>query len=101
MVSNRFANDEDSYYTAINGFLFLRFFAPAVLGPKLFGLTDDFLENKNKRTMTLLAKTLQNLANLVEFGQKEEYMIPLNSFIHENIPKVKLYVDRLTVKKKL
>ena len=28
-------------YTAVSGFLFLRFFAPAVLSPMRFGINDD------------------------------------------------------------
>lgn len=30
----------------------------------------------------LIAKTLQNLANLTPFGAKEAYMIPLNDFMN-------------------
>jgi hypothetical protein len=31
------AQNDDTMFTAVSGFLFLRFFAPAVLNPKLFG----------------------------------------------------------------
>lgn len=97
MVTNRFPNDKNAPYIAVNGFLFLRFFAPAVLGPKLFKLLEDYSDARNRRTFTLLAKTLQNLANLVEFGNKEEYMVKMNNLIHSNIPKMINYVDNLTV----
>lgn len=40
----------------MSGFLFLRFFAPAVLGPKLFGLQDNHAEKNVSRTLTILAK---------------------------------------------
>jgi hypothetical protein len=30
------------------------------------------------------AQVLQNLANGVEFGEKESYMIPMNSFLRDN-----------------
>jgi len=40
----------------VSAFLFLRFFAPAVLGPKLFGLQDNHAEKNVSRTLTILAK---------------------------------------------
>ncbi|NWU82533.1 RASL1 protein, partial [Onychorhynchus coronatus] len=47
---------EDVRYFSISGFLFLRFFAPAVLVPKLFGLWDQHPEPRTGRTLLLLAK---------------------------------------------
>ncbi len=41
----------------------------------------DFADPKTARTLTLLAKTLQCLANLANFGVKEPYMVEMNSFI--------------------
>jgi Ras GTPase-activating protein 3 len=35
------ADNKEVRYSVISGFIFLRFFAPAILGPKLFGLTSD------------------------------------------------------------
>lgn len=76
---------EDHYmsvrYTSVSGFLFLRLFCPAILNPKLFGLARDFPDAKTARTLTLLAKTLQCLANLAAFGVKEPYMLDMNAFI--------------------
>ena len=40
-------------YTAISGFLFLRFFCPAVLGPKLFDLMKEHPEMKTARYLVL------------------------------------------------
>ena len=47
---------QDSKYTAVSGFLFLRFFAPAILGPKLFGLRENHADKNVSRTLTILAK---------------------------------------------
>ena len=47
---------QDSKYTAVSGFLFLRFYAPAILGPKLFGLRENHADKNVSRTLTILAK---------------------------------------------
>ena len=88
-------------YTVVAGFLFLRFFCPAILGPKLFSLARDHPPMKSARAFTLIAKTLQNLANLVEFGWKEEFMKDMNSFIIENLENMKHFLDKISVTIKL
>ena len=121
-VSQRFPNEEGVRYTAVSGFIFLRFFAPAILGPKLFGfepgksrlpfpftslrlsptrnlqtaLTGG-LDARAIRTLTLSAKVLQGLANLVEFGQKEAFMTPMNGFIAGRIEGMKRFIDEISV----
>jgi len=37
-VIEKFPTEYNARLTSIAGFIFLRFFAPAILGPKLFGL---------------------------------------------------------------
>lgn len=41
---------------AISGFFFLRFFAPAILTPKLFQLREQHADTRTSRTLLLLAK---------------------------------------------
>eukprot|EP00127_Corallochytrium_limacisporum_P005997 Clim_evm74s215 gene=Clim_evmTU74s215 len=72
---------EETEMIAISGFLFLRFLCPAILGPRLFNLWNGDVPSNAARTCTLLAKIIQNLGNLVEFGDKEPYMKPMNEFI--------------------
>lgn len=96
-VRERFPADKDCTITSVSGFIFLRFFAPAVLGPKLFGLVDGYMDVSTSRTCTLLAKSVQNLANLVEFGQKEPYMINMNPLIKANMTVLKDYVNAISV----
>ena len=60
-----------------------------------------FLEHPDAgtaRTLTLVAKTLQNLANLVEFGAKEPYMADMNSFITKNLDSVKTCIEKFSVR---
>lgn len=82
-------------YTSVSGFLFLRFFCPALLNPKLFGLLPDSPLPKAQRTLTLIAKSLQALANLSTFGQKEEWMVPMNKFLISHRQAVKGFIDAL------
>lgn len=70
--------------TAVSAFIFLRFFVPAVLNPKLFGLVSNPPSAKCQRTLTLIAKSLQGLANFTTFGQKEPWMSPMNPFVQDN-----------------
>ncbi|OCK79160.1 hypothetical protein K432DRAFT_394159 [Lepidopterella palustris CBS 459.81] len=68
-------------YSSVSGFLFLRFFCPAVLNPKLFGL--------------LKAKSLQGLANMSTFGAKEQWMEPMNAFLSSHRQEFKTYIDNI------
>ncbi|OXB82618.1 UNVERIFIED_CONTAM: hypothetical protein H355_003913 [Colinus virginianus] len=47
------------------------------------------------RTLTLVAKSVQNLANLVEFGAKEPYMEGVNPFIKSNKHRMIMFLDEL------
>lgn len=82
-------------YTSVSGFLFLRFFCPAILNPKLFGLLRDHPQPKAQRTFTLIAKSLQALANLSNFGQKESWMEPMNRFLTSHRQGIKDFIDNI------
>ena len=68
----------------IAGFFFLRLIGPAILGPQLFGLQEHHPEDTTARTLTLISKTIQNMANRVSFGGKEPFMLPMNGFLESN-----------------
>ena len=95
LVQTKFYKEETVKYTSVSGFIFLRFYAPAILEPKLFGLLDNLADDRTGRTFTLCAKTLQNLGNLVEFGQKEPYMKPMNDFIVAHLAKMREFIDEI------
>ncbi|RLV63345.1 hypothetical protein DV515_00018366, partial [Chloebia gouldiae] len=84
-------------YFSISGFLFLRFFAPAVLTPKLFGLREQHAEPCTSRTLLLLAKALQTIGNLgLQQGQgKEPWMAPLNAVLLPSVTRVRAFLDAL------
>lgn len=50
-----------------------------------------------QRTLKLVAKAVQNLANLNELGIKETFMAVVNDFIKANKEKMVEFVDQLSV----
>ena len=69
--------------TLIGGFFFLRFINPAIISPISYMLIDSAPEECPKRTLTYVAKMLQNLANKPS-ASKEPYMQVLQPFLEEN-----------------
>ncbi|KAM3867857.1 rasGAP-activating-like protein 1 [Diretmus argenteus] len=98
-VEEQFAEpeNEDVKYLAISGFFFLRFFAPAILTPKLFHLRDQHADTRTSRTLLLLAKALQSVGNLgLQLGHgKEQWMTPLHPIILCSVASVKDFLDKL------
>lgn len=82
-------------HTAVSGFIFLRFFGPCILNPRLFSLIGENPSKRAARAFTLLCKSIQNLANLVEFGEKEPFMNDMNPWILDNLPAMKTFLDEL------
>lgn len=99
-------------YSAVSGFIFLRFFCPALLNPPIFGLyhgtcsvpaefaglltfTVEALHPRVQRNCLLITKCIQTLANQATFGNKEPWMEPMNDFIHKNRQHFKTFIDKL------
>eukprot|EP00054_Salpingoeca_dolichothecata_P023489 m.156743 g.156743 ORF g.156743 m.156743 type:complete len:1139 (-) comp24699_c0_seq7:130-3546(-) len=94
MVSVKFSSPE-ARQAVIAGFFFLRLICPAIMGPQLFGLQEHHPEDNTARTLTLISKTIQNLANGVSFGAKEPYMLPMNEFITENQDRMRQCLEHI------
>lgn len=95
-----YTNDTKITLNCITGFLFLRFFCPVILNPKLFFLTKDHQTGEIKRTLTLISKILLTFSNRVLFGAKEPYMMKLNElFIKKHEDELMDYLDKVTGKK--
>lgn len=92
-VSKKWPKDRAVKYTAVSAFLFLRLVCPAVMNPKLFNMMPDHPSDVTARNLTLVAKLLQNLVNMTEFGQKESYLIVCNSWIMAQRGKMQKFID--------
>ena len=88
---------ENSGHFAVGGFFFLRFIGPVLVSPEAFGLVPlDFVSPPLRRTLILVSKILQTLANGIEFGSKEEYMISANTFITQRRPDLSTLIGLLS-----
>lgn len=85
---------------SIAGFLFLRFFCPGLLNPKLFGFIDAQQANSVHRPLTLITKVIQAFANRNRFGLKEPYMIPMNIFFDEHESELLEYFENVKLESK-
>jgi len=77
--------------TLIGGFFFLRFINPAIISPISYMLIDQAPEECPKRTLTYIAKMLQNLANKPSYS-KEPYMMKLQPFLQENKERIQNFL---------
>ncbi|SSD59053.1 uncharacterized protein SCODWIG_00814 [Saccharomycodes ludwigii] len=90
---------ENIVLNCVSGFLFLRYFCPLLLNPKMFNIIPDHPTENTRRTLTLVTKILLNLSTLTYFGKKEPWMIKMNDFIAEYRDELIDYVDKVTEKK--
>ncbi|XP_063309776.1 ras GTPase-activating protein 1 [Pelobates fuscus] len=94
-VQQKWPSNNTMRTRVVSGFVFLRLICPAILNPRMFNIISDSPSPTAARTLTLVAKSLQNLANLVEFGAKEPYMEGVNPFIKSNKHRMIMFLDEL------
>ena len=120
-IQVKFPNNVVAIRSAVSGFCFLRFICPALASPdsdvykiidpsenvslanyesikdsklKAFKLPKQ-LDTIDRRRLILMTKIIQNLANGVIFGAKEQFMLPLNKILESAIPKRNTFLDAL------
>ena len=84
---------EEIAYKLVSSCIFLRYLCPAILGPNLFNLTDEFPNERSNRNLTLIAKTLQTLANFTRYEGKENSMEFMNTFLDEESANMKKFLE--------
>ena len=89
-------NEENLSDKLVSASIFLRFLCPAILSPSLFNITQEYPNEKVSRNLTLIAKTLQTLANFTMFQGKENYMEFLNEFIRNKQPEMKVFLNQIS-----
>ncbi|KAJ3192979.1 Ras GTPase activating protein ira2 [Irineochytrium annulatum] len=65
----------------------------AVTAPDVFGIIDTKLTPQMRRGLVLSVKVLTALCNDIEFGAKEAYLTPMNSFLNENRANIKEFLN--------
>uniref|UniRef100_A0AAY4DEK0 Ras GTPase-activating protein 4-like n=1 Tax=Denticeps clupeoides TaxID=299321 RepID=A0AAY4DEK0_9TELE len=97
-VENRFPEPEYRVkFIAVTSFLCLRFISPAIMSPKLFHLRDKHADARTSRTLLLLAKTVQSIANMDTLAccPKEPWIVPLQPAVQQGIAQLKDFISRL------
>lgn len=94
-VASKWPHDPMVKTRVVSGFIFLRLLCPAILNPRQFNLISDTPSETASRSLILVAKCLQNLANLVEFGAKEPWMEVVNPFILKNKNRMIRFLDEI------
>lgn len=89
---------DDMADNLISASIFLRFLCPAILSPSLFNITNELPSQRATRNLTLVAKTLQTLANFTRFQGKENFMEFLNDFLEQEAPKMKEFLIQISTR---
>lgn len=81
LVERRYQNTDvvyenrDLQWQSVSAFCFLRFIVPAILHPHLFGLCPGLPSQPVQRSLTLIAKVIQSLANLNTVRVERWFMV--------------------------
>jgi len=90
---------ERAHFTSVSAFISLRLLGPAILRPNLFRLCPTNPPDlRTSRTLTLIAKVLNGMANLQTFGDKEPWMAAMNPFVQRNLSSYQDFITYLCSK---
>uniref|UniRef100_A0A6B2L299 Ras-GAP domain-containing protein n=1 Tax=Arcella intermedia TaxID=1963864 RepID=A0A6B2L299_9EUKA len=82
--TEEYFKDKSAGINAVTGFVFLRFFVPAVMAPKMFGLLTSYSSPHSETSFRLLATLLQKLANRQHFDTKDSHLDRFNEFLERD-----------------
>lgn len=84
--------NEHAICSLVGAFFFLRFVNPAIVTPHGYMLVEGVPGEHPRRTLTLIAKLLQNLVNKPSFN-KELYLEPLYPFVDANKARIDKFLS--------
>ncbi|XP_007502175.2 ras GTPase-activating protein 2 isoform X2 [Monodelphis domestica] len=103
MAAQRFPNDPHVQYSAVSSFVFLRFFAVAVVSPHTFHLRPHHPDAQTIRTLTLISKAIQTLGSWGSLSKskssfKETFMCEFFKMFQEEryIEAVKKFLEEIS-----
>lgn len=79
----------------LGGYVFLRFFNPCIATPEIFNIINPKIKTKKgQRTLLLITKLLQNIANQVPFKMetKEPFMAVFNDYVTNKFDEMTKYL---------
>jgi len=82
-------------YKSMGAFLFLRFIGPAISAPHLYGLLSAPAPAGVQKTLILITKMIQNLANESLPGKKQAEFSKMDEFVTNNIPALHGFYDKI------
>ncbi|KAH7098759.1 hypothetical protein BKA62DRAFT_711739 [Auriculariales sp. MPI-PUGE-AT-0066] len=86
----------NNWQTAVGAFLFLRFTCPAIVSPGSIDIECPTNRMDFQRTLILLTKIIQALANNILFG-KEAYTVVLNPLLEANGRKFRGFIEHVAL----
>ncbi|XP_044288643.1 ras GTPase-activating protein 2 isoform X2 [Varanus komodoensis] len=104
LAAERFPNDPHVQYSAVSSFVFLRFFAVAVVSPHTFHLRPHHPDAQTLRILTLISKAIQTLGSWGSLSKsklssfKETFMCEFFKMFQEEeyIEAVKKFLDEVS-----
>jgi PH domain/GTPase-activator protein for Ras-like GTPase len=83
--------------SAVGGYIFLRFFCPAIVAPESAGLMPEGgrLSRDSRRVVILASKVIQNLANGILSFSKEGYMSVLDEYLGAAASRLDCFLETL------
>jgi len=87
--------NESAAIRAVTGFLFLRFFVPAIRAPMECGIVKHDLKTKDINMLGSLATVSQKIANLTLFRETEKFYF-FNDFLKESHLHLRYYIEKVT-----
>ncbi len=91
-VGAKFGREDRVRALGIGAYVFLRMLCPTFLAPEKTVNLPRVPEAHHARTLILVSKVIQNLANQVLFGKKEVFMAPLNAVVKSQQERVNTFL---------